>query len=193
MGFLGKNSIVDPNSTYNIAPNGGYYYNNELWFSEAYQALSLAARDLLHCLLAELTYDYVGKRKKRKVFKNNGSVSYTEIQFKELRNCCSATYTNARNQLIECGLIKQTHQGGTKRGDRAKYKLLFVSGVHGEELRWKQYPDKNWLSEVPKAKNNQVGLKTRFQKGQSARKSKSTLLKCTHNNANDPIEVAPKK
>lgn len=186
MGFLGKNSIV--------VPRAGFYYINEIWFSEAYQALPLAARDLLQCLLAELTYDYVGKgRNKRKLFKNNGSVSFTEIQFKKLRNCCSATYINARNQLIECGLIKQTHQGGTKRGDRAKYKILFVSGVYGAELRWKQYPQKKWLNEVPKSPRNKVGEKTRFQKGQSGRKLKPTLLKCTHNNINDPIEVAPKK
>lgn len=184
MGILGKNNIV--------IPSAGYYYNNEIWFSEAYQSLSLAARDLLQCLLAELLYDYVGKgRNKRKLYKNNGSVSFTEIQFKKIRKCCSATYINARNQLIECGLIKQTHQGGTKRGDRAKYKVLFIRGVHGEELRWKQYPQKKWLNEVPKAKNNIVGMNTRFQKGQSGRKLKPTLFKCTHNSINDPIEVAP--
>ncbi len=184
MGLLGKNSIV--------VPRAGFYYINEIWFSEAYQALSLASRDLLQCLFAELKYDYVGKGKnKRKLFKNNGSVSFTEIQFKKLRNCCSATYINARNQLIECGLIKQTHQGGTKRGDRAKYKILCIPGVHGEELRWKRYPQTDWLNEVPKSKNNEVGVKNRFKKGQTGRKLKATLSECTHKDTIPPIELTP--
>ena len=188
MGFLGKNSIVDPNSKYNIAPNGGFYYNNELWFSKAYQALRKSSRNLLHCLIIERKWKGKGKNQE---ITNNGSLSFTEVQFKEIFGYTSATYLKARNQLIEVGFIKQMHRGGLCRGDMSKYRILCLRGVLSTEQRWREYPDKNWLSEVPKAKNNQVGLKTRFQKGQSGKKSKSTLLKCTHNNANDPIEVAP--
>jgi len=73
----------------NISPRGGFYYNNELYYSQAYRSLSKAARDLLHCLLNELRWANNKRQKKRKkVYLNNsnsGGVSFTEVQFKELQ------------------------------------------------------------------------------------------------------------
>jgi len=54
----------------NISPKGGYYYNNELYYSQAYRSLSKAARDLLHCLLNELRWAKNKKKKKREVILN---------------------------------------------------------------------------------------------------------------------------
>jgi len=163
----------------NISPKGGYYYNNELYYSQAYRSLSKAARDLLHCLLNELRWANNKKKKKRKkVYLNNsnsGGVSFTEVHFKELHGYCSATYLNARNQLIEVGFIKQNYRGGMCRGDCARYRLLCVDGVRQESQRWRRYPEENWSDDIPKLKKQMVGVKTQFKKGKSGRKTKATL------------------
>ena len=39
----------------------GFYYTNDVWFSPAYQSLSIATRDLLQCMLTEF------KRKEMKL------------------------------------------------------------------------------------------------------------------------------
>lgn len=188
MGFLGKNSIIASNSKYHKSPNGGFYYNNELWFSKAYQKLNESSIRLLHCFLIERRWN-----PKTKEVTNNGSISFTEVQFREIFGYTKTTYIKARNQLIECGLIKQTERGGMCRGDMAKYKILCLDGVPFGQQRWRDYPEKNWSDEIPKPKKQLIGLKTQWKKGQSGRKLKPTLLKCTHNEANDPIKVDPKK
>lgn len=188
MGFLGKNNIITPNTKYHVSPKGGFYYHNDLWFSLAYQELTQSSRKLLHCLIIERRW-----HRKTKEITNNGSISFTEKQFKEVFGYASATYLKGRNQLIECGFIKQTYRGGMCRGDMAKYKILCLPGVLYGEQRWRDYPQKNWSDEIPKAKNNQVGINTRFIKGKSGRNAKTTLLKHTLNEANDPIKVDPKK
>ena len=190
MGFLGKNSIVQPNSKYNKSPNGGFYYNNEFWYSNAYQSLTISARELLHSMICELRWSGRGTKME---YTNNGQISFTEVQYKKRYGYESATYIKSRNSLIEYGLIKQTYRGGMCRGDMAKYKLLFIKGVLFGDQRWREYPEKNWLHEIPKAKNNQVGINTRFKKGKSGGKLKPTLPKYTHNEANDPIKVTPIK
>ena len=105
----------------NISPRGGYYYNNELYYSDAYRSLSKAARDLLHCLLNELRWANNKKKKKRKkVYLNNsnsGGVSFTEVHFKELHGYCSATYLNPRNQLIE--VVEETLDNDITRNGNA--------------------------------------------------------------------------
>ena len=163
----------------NISPKGGYYYNNELYYSQAYRSLSKAARDLLHCFLIELRWTWEKSPiKKKKDYVNNsnhGGVSFTEVQFKELHGYCSATYLNARNQLIEVGFIKQNYRGGMCRGDCARYRLLCVDGVRQESQRWRRYPEENWSDDIPKLKKQMVGVKTQFKKGKSGRKTKATL------------------
>ncbi len=108
---------------------------------------------------------------------NNGDLSFTEIQFKNQYEVCSSTYLNARDKLIEVGLIKQTYRGGMCRGDMAKYKLLFLKDIFPSEERWKKYPEENWAHEKPKRKKQLVGVKTQWKKGQSGRKKKPTLIK----------------
>ena len=153
----------------------GYFFKAELLFSDAYVDLPKSGRDLLHCLVFELKY----KRHKRGVsYYNNGDVSFTEIQFKEEFGCASNTYLTARNRLIRNGLIKQTYQGGFCRGDMATYKVLITSDLNPREMRWLQYPDKNWEHEIPRSKTR-VGVDTRF-------KSKTTLKKSTLNGDLDP-------
>ena len=150
----------------------GYFFRAELLFSDSYMDLPKSGRDLLHCLVFELKF-VKNKRKGRYSYPNNGSVSFTEIQFKEEFGCASNTYITARNRLIHNGLIKQIYRGGLCRGDMATYKVLITSDLNPREMRWQQYPAKNWEHEIPRSKTK-IGIKTRF-------KSKTTLKKSTLN------------
>ena len=153
-----------------LSSKAGFFFKYELLFSEAYHELPKSARVLLHCFVFELKYT----RHKRGVsYYNNGDVSFTEIQFKEEFGCASNTYITARNRLIRNGLIKQTYRGGFHRGDMATYKVLITSDLNPREMRWLQYPDKNWEHQIPRSKTK-IGIKTRFQ-------SKTTLKKSTLN------------
>ena len=149
-----------------ISSKAGFFFKYELLFSDSYHELPKSARDLLHCLVSELKF-HRNKKAKRTTYPNNGSVSYTEIQFKEEFGHASNTYLSARNRLIRNGLIKQTYQGGSCRGDMATYKVLFTPDLNPNEMRWLRYPKENWGDEIPK-NNTQVGVETRF-------KSKATL------------------
>ena len=184
MGFYYRNSILPPNLQKNISPKAGFYYNNNLIYSIAYQQLRKSSRDLLYCFLTERRWSGKGKKK---TSTNNGRISFTEKQFKEQGLGCSTTYIKARNQLIEHGFIIQTEKGGMCRGDRAMYKILCLEDVPDHLQRWKDYPVANWSKEIPKEKNNQVGIKSRWKKGVSGRNTKATLLKRTHNEANDCV------
>lgn len=151
----------------------GYFYKAELLFSQAYVELTKTARDLLHCMVFELRF-VKNNKSKRCSYPNNGQVSYTEIQFKEEFGYASNTYIKGRNQLIKNGLIKQTYRGGMCRGDMAKYKILITPDLRENEMRWLRYPEKNWVNDIPKRKNQLVGVKTQFKK-------KATLKKSTLN------------
>ena len=166
----------------------GWFYPNEVWFSTAYQILTPKAKELLHCLFNELRWRGKGKNKQ---YTNNGEVSFTEVEFKELYSSCSTTYINARNQLITNGFIRQTYRGGMCRGDRAKYKILACTNLPTVQEKWRSYPEKNWEKEIPKPKQQLVGVKTQWQKGRSGRKLKTTLQKYTLNGGNPPIKEDP--
>ena len=160
-----------------LSRNAGYFFKGELLFSDAYVDLPKSARDLLHCLVFELKF-VRNKRTGRYSYPNNGSVSFTEIQFKKEFSYASNTYLLARNRLIRNGLIRQTYQGGTCRGDMATYKVLITSDLNPREMRWLHYPDKNWEHEIPRSKTK-IGIKTRF-------KPKTTLKKSTLNSELHP-------
>ena len=160
-----------------ISSRAGFFFKYELLFSDAYHELPKSARDLLHCFVSELTF-VKNKRTKRLSYPNNGSVSFTEIQFKEEFGYVSNTYITARNRLIRNGLFKQTYRGGFHRGDMATYKILITPDLNLREMRWLQYPDKNWEHEIPRSKTK-IGIKTRFQ-------SKTTLKKSTLNSELHP-------
>ena len=167
-----------------------------MWFSPAYQSLTIGARDLLQCLYTELRKQHIKIKKAQKkewVDINNGELSFTENEYKELTGKCSATYLKSRNQLIEVGFIEQTHRGGTCRGDRAMYSVFFGDKTMPiSKQRWRRYPTENWAHKIPKTKKQLVGVNTQFKKGKSARKLKPTLQDYTLNVANVPIEVDPK-
>ena len=160
-----------------ISSRAGFFFKYELLFSDAYHELPKSGRDLLHSLVFELKF-VKNKRTKRLSYPNNGSVSFTEIQFKEEFGCASNTYITARNRLIHNGLIRQTYRGGFCRGDMATYKILITPDLNPREMRWLQYPDKNWEHEIPRSKTK-IGIKTRFQ-------SKTTLKKSTLNSELHP-------
>lgn len=148
--------------------NYGFYYRNELWFSDSYQELTKSAMNLLHSFVNELKYNWY---KKEKIYENNGELSFTENQFKGLYDSSSDTYLRARNQLIKNGLITQTYQGGYGKGDRSRYKLLFVEGVPFREQRWQEYSKKkNWEHEIPRMKDSLIGKSTRFTPGRKGQK-----------------------
>ena len=153
-----------------LRPLQGYFFRAELLFSDAYVDLHKSARDLLHCMVFELRFT---KQRGRINYPNNGSVSFTEVQFKEEFGCASTTYLLARNRLIHNGLIKQTYQGGTCRGDMATYKVLITPDLNPNEKRWLRYPKENWEQDIPTS-NTQVGVETRFS-------SNATLANCTLN------------
>ena len=87
----------------------GCFYRNDLWFSPAYQSLSLSSRDLLQCLVTEINKSKV---KGKWLSFRNGELSFTESDYTKLTKRSKQTYLNARNQLIETGFIKMTHRGG---------------------------------------------------------------------------------
>ena len=148
--------------------NGGYYYSNELWFSEAYKSLPVSARNLLQCFVTELRWEESGANKK---YFNNGQISFTEVEFKKHGLGCSQTYLTARNQLIEVGFMKRTRRGGMCPGSMAEYKLLITDGCLSTEMRWKRYPEESWAHEIPESKKQLVGVQTQWKKGQSGRKT----------------------
>jgi len=139
----------------------GFYYAEDLWYSEAYQALNTSGRNLLHGLIGKLTWTGKGRRKQ---YTNNGDVSFSETEFRNKYKCAKATYLRARNKLIEVGLIKREHPGGKCRGDVARYTVLCVGGVLTQHQRWRKYPEENWREEIPKADQSLVGKKTRWGK-----------------------------
>ena len=147
---------------------GGFYYQNEVWFSKAYQSLTPTSRELLHCFLTELRWTRKGKKK---TYTNNRDISFTESEFKGMYGCCSSTYLKARNQLIEVGFIRQISRGGMCRGDRATYKILVSTMLPVNQERWRNYPEENWKHEIPKPKKQMIGVKTQWKKGKSGRKS----------------------
>ena len=179
-----------------IKKKKGFYYLNDMWFSPAYQSLSNATRDLLQCMLTEFRRKYVKPPKSNRfsnewIITNNNEISFTEVDFKKLTGKCSSTYLKARNKLIEVGFIELKYRGGFGAGDRAKYKLFVGTNLKKEQERWRRYPDENWVHEIPKPKKQMIGIKTQWKKGQSGRKTKATLIECTHISKNDPKKVDP--
>ena len=171
-----------------IASKRFYFSMHErLYWSDAYQALNRSALNLMMCFYAELRWS--GKGKKR-VYTNNGEISFSEAEFKANKLGASGTYLNARNQLIKVGFIKVTYRGGMARGDMNKYKLLWVDGVFHHEMRWKRFPDENWEHEIPKVKDYAVGRETRFKKINNTLKN-NTLNGTNPPNGLDPINVTP--
>jgi len=164
-------------SNYKPKRTWGAYYHNELYHSNAYQTLTLNARNLLHCLMCEVDIRKVkvGKRKDQYTYPNNGEVSVTERQFTSYFGCSKQTYTNARNLLIEVGCIRMTYKGGFGPGDYTKYKVLTLSHLPLNQQRWRKYPEHSWEKDIPKSRASLVGSKTRFKKGTSGRKPKTTL------------------
>ena len=159
---------------------------NEMYWSKAYQSLTLKARNLLWCMVAELKF--TGKRGSKKhpfSYTNNGRIAFTEYEWKKQRLGASATYLNARNQLIRVGFISITYKGGFACGDMNRYRLLFIEGVNRDEKRWKRYPDDNWENEIIRIKDFSVGKGTRFKK------LKNTLVNDTHKGTDPPEELVP--
>ena len=107
-----------------VKMNKGCFYRNDLWFSPAYQSLSLSSRDLLQCLVTEI--NRVKVKRDWKSFRN-GELSFTESDYIKLTGRSKQTYLNARNQLIETGFIHMTHRGGNCRGEGAGIKITFRS------------------------------------------------------------------
>ena len=56
----------------------GCFYRNEMWFSPAYQRLTIGARDLLQCLYTEIRKTKVNR--KWKEFRNGESILHIKLQ-----------------------------------------------------------------------------------------------------------------
>ncbi len=157
---------------------------NNLYWSKAYQSLTLSARNLMWAFIAELRFS--GSRAKGTFeYTNNGKISFTEYEFKAQGLGASETYLRARNQLIRTGFIEITYQGGRGSGDSNKYKLLYIEGVHQTDRKWERYPRENWEDDIPKVKDYGIGRETRFKK------KKNTLKSNTQKGTTLPKESDP--
>ena len=162
-----------------------FIMHERLYWSEAYQALNVSARNLMMCFQTELRW--TGKGKNRTIT-NNGEISFSEAEFKFNKLGASQTYINARNKLIEVGFIEVTYRGGMARGDMNKYRLLWVDDIAHDEMRWKRYPEENWAHEIPKVKDYAVGRNTRFKKINNTLEDE-TLNGAKPPNGLDPINI----
>ena len=144
---------------------------NNLYWSKAYQSLTLSARNLMWAFIAELRFS--GSRAKGTFeYTNNGKISFTEYEFKAQGLGASETYLRARNQLIRTGFIEITYQGGRGSGDSNKYKLLYIEGVHQTDRKWERYPRENWDS-PPEIRGFAAVLVTPHKKYKKAQRSGS--------------------
>ena len=150
----------------------GWYYRNEVWFSEAFKKLPRSAIDLLQCFATEIRKKQQGRKWS---IVNNGELSVTQSQFLKLTGYSKSTYIKERNRLIEHGFLIITYLGGGGSGDRSLYKLLICDDIPKEKQRWRRYPKEDWKHEVPKRENNLIGKRTQWKKGQSGKKIKYTL------------------
>ena len=149
--------------------------DNKLYWSKAYQSLTLSARNLLWCMVAELRFSGVrGSKSKPFSYTNNKKISFSEAEFNKQGLGASGTYISARNQLIRVGFIRITYRGGMARGDMNTYELLINSELATQsKQRWRRYPNENWEHEIPKVKDYSVGRETRFKKSNNTLKNKS--------------------
>ena len=150
----------------------GWYYRNEVWFSEAFKKLPRSAIDLLQCFATEIRKKQQGRKW---TIVNNGELSVTQSQFLKLTGYSKSTYIKERNRLIEHGFLIITYLGGGGSGDRSLYKLLICEDIPKEKQRWRRYPKQDWKHEVPKRENNLIGKRTQWKKGQSGKKINYTL------------------
>jgi len=153
-------------------PRYGFYLSVDLALSPAYLDLNESSiRLFYHFALASKYYTVKGE----KHYWKNGRIGLSETEFRNIYNCCSQTFYNARDQLIRNGFIKQTVQGGYGPGYYAQYKLLFLPDVPKRHQRWRKFPDKTYEKDIPKRKLSSLGEKTRFKKGVANRTVKTTL------------------
>ena len=145
------------------SPRAGFYMYAQLWNSPAFQELTKPAQNLLYALGTELTFT-PAKGRKSKTYNNNGEVGFPYSLFKTKYKGAKQTYLDGRNQLIEHGLIRLTHPGGSTRGDYAKNEVLFLWEISSRDKRWLHFPGQNWASEIPRNKKNTIGKETRFKK-----------------------------
>jgi len=179
-------------SNYKPKLNWGIYYTNDLFYSDAYQTLTNSSRNLLHCLMSEVDFIKIKHNKRGGyLYPNNGSISLTQSQFTSYFGCTKSTYKSARDQLIEVGCIKITHSGGMGCGDIATYTVLTLKHVPRDEQRWREYPSKNWLNEIPRTKKQLIGISTQWKPGECGRKTKPTLTNHTLNEENLPNKLYP--
>ena len=141
-------------------------FDNRFYWSEAYQSLTLSARNLLMCMVAELKFTgRRGSKKRPFSYTNNGKIAFTEYEWKNQGLGASATYISARNQLIRVGLIRITYRGGMARGDMNTHQLLINSELAPQsKQRWRRYSNDDWEHGIPKVKDYAVGKATRFKK-----------------------------
>ncbi|MBT5068515.1 MAG: hypothetical protein HOM59_00525 [Candidatus Marinimicrobia bacterium] len=173
-----------------VKMNKGCFYRNYVWFSKAYQDLSISARDLLQCIWTEINKKEI---KGEWISQRNGKLSFPYSQFKEMTGRSKQTYTNARNQLIKVGFIKCTKRGGSGKGNMSQYKVLFgITDMPKEDERWRKYPLETWSHEIKKYPKQLIGKKTRFQKGKSGRNLKSTLSELNLEKPERPNGFDPK-
>ena len=166
---------------YRLNPERGYWLNNELVTSKAYQDLNKSSFNLLWCLINECRPKRIpGKH----LIYTKIEVSLSETHYIELWNTSKQTYINARNQLIRNGLIQQTYTGGNFKGDCNRYKVLVLKNTTKMwklDKRWKRYPKENWEHEIPHRKKQLIGVDTRFKQKEKKKEKKTdyTLTEIT--------------
>ena len=136
--------------------------------SQAYNELTKADLQVFKYFYFRLTMKE--SKKKKWVIENNGEISVPAIAMVNDLHLSKQTISSAIKKLIKVGLIRITREGGARISHLVKV-LYWV--VPRKEERWRLYPTKSWEDEVPQAKGNLVGVKTRWRKGQSGREVNS--------------------
>ena len=166
---MAKKQIRVPNYSGGTDKEGGIMFTWAILRSVAWCSLTDFELKMFIYLYGRLTFSRIkvnGKRQYQAT--NNGQIEVAhKTLMKDLKTTSKATIVNSQNKLIKVGLVKLTREGSHKVSNM--YKILYGGDRHQickkSEERWREYPDKDWESEINRKPNNLVGNKTRFKKG----------------------------
>jgi len=132
-------------------PNSkGVYLERDILSSESFFALSGSAIRLFLIFRMKCVIKMIKSRNRDgKVIVNNGEIQFTYIEAKKKYNISKTTFRNARDKLIEVGLIEIEHEGG-----------CHLPTLYSISKNWRKYPEEEFTR---KKSANLVGKDTRWK------------------------------
>ena len=137
----------------------GVYMPSDARWSKAYKKLTPAARDILRLAMEKRTF-------KGKKCTNNGEIIITHTWVQKKLESSKKTVSDGFRLLIGVGFLEVTKKAEGKEGNR--YRVCISDGYE----RWREYPERNWFPEKSKT---DIGIDSRWKKGESGRKKNITL------------------